>query len=63
MAATVELQSASVRPGRAEVLFKRDLPFYQPGRDGGRFLVYEMEPVRQDWPMVVQLSWAGRLGK
>ncbi len=63
MAQPVELQGAGVRPGRAEALFKLDLRFYQPGRDGRRFLVYAVEGTRQDWPMVVQLNWARRLGK
>jgi dipeptidyl aminopeptidase/acylaminoacyl peptidase len=65
MAASVELLAASVRPGRTEALFR--LPdehvFFQPGRDGRRFLVYEPEGAPQYQPMVVQLNWAARLGR
>ena len=65
MAASVELQAAGVRPGRAEALFR--LPAsdegasFQPGRDGRRFLVQEPEGAPQDRPMVVVENWAGRL--
>jgi hypothetical protein len=67
MASDVELQAARVRPGRAEALFR--LPTvdlfasFQPGRDGRRFLVNEPEGAPQDRPMVVQLNWAGQLGR
>ena len=67
MAASVELQAAGVRPGRTEALFR--LPagdehaWFQPGHDGRRFLVYEPEGAPQYRPMVVQLNWAGRLGR
>ncbi len=53
MAARVELQAAGVRPGQTEALFR--LPdehlFFQPGRDGRRFLVYEPEgaPLTGRW--------------
>jgi eukaryotic-like serine/threonine-protein kinase len=64
MAASVELQAAGVRRGRAEALFR--LPdehmFFQPGRDG-RFLVYEPEGAPQYRPMVVVENWAARLGR
>jgi Tol biopolymer transport system component len=63
MAASMDLTGAAVRPGRPEVLFKTTLGFYQPSRDGRRFLVYEMEAIREDWPMAVQLNWAGSLRK
>jgi hypothetical protein len=66
MAASVELQAAGVRPGRAEALFR--LPagsgheWFQPALDGQRFLVYEPEAVKQEErPMVVVENWAGRL--
>jgi len=52
-----------VRPGRAEELFKLRGPFYHAARDGRRFLVSEMETVREDWPMAVELNWAAHLGK
>jgi hypothetical protein len=67
MAASVELQAAKVRPGRAEALFR--LPTvdlfasFQPSRDGRRFLVQEPEGAAQDRPMVVELNWAGQLGR
>ena len=68
MAASVELQAAGVRVLRTEALFRlpaSDEPFYQPSREGRRFLVYEPEGARalQDRPMVVQLNWAARLGR
>lgn len=63
MATPIELQAATVRPGRAETLFKLRGPFYQAAHDGRRFLVSEMETVREDWPMAVQLNWAGHPGK
>ena len=65
MAASVELQAAGVRPGRAEALFR--LPgqgfSFQPGRDGRRFLVWEPEGEQQERPMVVVQKWVERLGK
>jgi len=60
--AAVELQAAGVRPGRAEALFKLS-GLYQPARDGRRFLVFEPEGLRTDWPMAVVENWAARLGK
>ena len=66
MAASVELQAAGVRLGRAEALFRlpadegRD--HFEPGRDGRRFLVYEPEGTPQYRPMVVQLNWAADWG-
>ncbi|MBK5294942.1 MAG: protein kinase [Acidobacteriia bacterium] len=67
MAASIELQAAGVRPGRAEALFRLPasdtFPAYQPSRDGRRFLVYEPEGRQQELPMVVVENWAGRLGK
>ena len=67
MAASVELQAAGVRTGRADALFR--LPAgegvyqFQPGRDGRRFLVLEPEGVQMDRPMVVVGNWAARSGK
>ncbi|MCC7157103.1 MAG: serine/threonine-protein kinase [Bryobacterales bacterium] len=64
-AASVELQAASVRVGRAEALFRR-LPgetYFQVGRDGQRFLVREREHETRERPMVVIQNWEGRLGK
>ena len=65
MEASVELQAAGVRPGRAEALFRLpgQLNFFQPARDGRRFLVMEPEGDQQERPMVVVLNWAKRLGK
>ena len=67
MAASVELQPARVRVLRTEALFRlptEDLfSFFQPSRDGRRFLVYEPEGAPQFRPMVVQLNWAARLGR
>jgi roadblock/LC7 domain-containing protein len=67
MAASVELQAAGIRVGRAEALFRlpADLEraYFQPARDGRRFLVFEPEIAQQDRPMVVVQNWAGRLGK
>ena len=67
MAASVELQAAGVRVLRTEALFRlpgRDeRAFYQPSRDGRRFLVYEPEGAPQDRPMVVVENWAARLGR
>jgi Tol biopolymer transport system component len=66
MAASVELQAAGVRSGRAEALFRAptfEFASFQPGRDGRRFLVYEPESAPQYRPMVVVENWAGRLGK
>jgi hypothetical protein len=67
MAASLELQAAGVRPGRAEALFRlpadegRD--HFEPARDGRRFLVYEPEGAPQYRPMVVIENWAARLGR
>jgi Tol biopolymer transport system component len=63
MVTAVEPQPQGLRPGRTEVLFKMSRGAYQPARDGRRFLTYESEDVRQDWPMVLDLNWAPRLGK
>ena len=67
MAASVELQAARVRVGRTEALFRlpTEDPFtyFQPGRDGRRFLVCEPEGAPQDRPMVVVENWAARLSK
>ena len=67
MAASVELQAAGVRMGRADALFRLPVgwgvPVFQPGRDGRRFLVYEPEWGQMDKPMVVVQNWAARLGK
>ena len=66
MAASVELQAARVRVLRTEALFRlpaNERPFYEPSRDGRRFLVYEPEGALQGRPMVVQLNWAARLGR
>ena len=65
MAASVELQAAGVRHGRAEALFRLPVgssrPWFQPAGDWPRFLVYEPEAVKQEGPMVVVENWAGRL--
>jgi Tol biopolymer transport system component len=67
MAASVELQTAGIRRGRTEALFRlpTDYQFasFQPSRDGRRFLVQEPESVSQDRPMVVIQNWAGRLSR
>ena len=67
MAASVELQAAGVRMGRAEALFRLPvgwgIPLFQAGRDGRRFLVYEPEGGQMDRPMVVVENWAARLGR
>ena len=54
-----------VRPGRAEALFRLpgQLNYFQPARDGRRFLVLEPEGEQQARPMVVVQKWAERLGK
>jgi Tol biopolymer transport system component len=66
MAASVELQAAGVRVLRTEALFRLpagdERPFYEPSRDGRRFLVYEPEGA-QDRAMVVVENWAARLGR
>ena len=66
MAASVELQPESVRVLRTEALFRlparNENAYYQPSRDGRRFLVYEPEGA-QDRPMVVVQNWAARLGR
>ena len=66
-AASVELQAAGVRVLRTEALFRlptEDLfSFFQPSRDGRRFLVYEPEGALQNRPMVVVENWAARLGR
>ncbi len=65
MAASVELQTAGVRPGRPEPLFRitpgGQFPFFQSARDGRRFLVFEAVGVPHDRPMVVVQNWASRL--
>ena len=64
MAASIELQAAGVQVGRAEALFR--LPAggnFQRARDGERFLVAEPEGSQLEFPMVVQLNYAARLGK
>ena len=67
MAASVELQAAGVRVLRTAALFRLpasdERAFYQPSRDGRRFLVYEPEGALQDRPMVVVENWAARLGR
>ncbi len=67
MAAGVELQVAGVRLGAPEPLFRLppidEYAFFQPSRDGRRFLVYEMPGVQQERPMVVKLNWAAGLDK
>lgn len=65
MAAKVDLQAAGVRVGRAEALlqFPRDIPLFQPTRDGRRFLVMEPEAAERELPMVVVRNWAAPLGK
>jgi eukaryotic-like serine/threonine-protein kinase len=67
MAASVELQAAGVRVLRTEALFRLpaidERAFYQPSREGRRFLVYEPEGALQDRPMVVVQNWAARLGR
>ena len=64
MAASVELQAAGVRVGRAERLFRLSGPGYQPARDGRRFLVLEPEGGEQpDRSMVVIQNWAAALPK
>ena len=64
MAASIELQEAGVRPGRAEPLFQLSRPKVSPARDGKRFLVLEPEgPPAPARPLVVVLNWAARLGK
>ena len=64
MAATVELQAAGVNVGRAEPLFRLPGSYFQPARDGRRFLVLEPEGGQQpDRPMVVIQNWAAGLEK
>ena len=64
MAASVELQAAGVRPGRAEALFRLPSEIaFQPARDGRRFLVFEPEGEQQERPMVVIENWAAGLAK
>ena len=65
MAASVESQTAGVRVGRAEALFRvpGDYAPFQPAHDGCRFLVQAPEAAPRDLPMVVVLNWAARLGK
>jgi len=67
MAASVDLQAARVRAGQAETLFRLpagvERAWFQPGRNGRRFLVYEPESAPQGRPMVVVQNWAGRLGR
>jgi Tol biopolymer transport system component len=67
MAASIDGQATTVRPGKPEPLFQ--LPGgtfaqYAPARDGQRFLVTEPMGERPpDPPMVVVLNWAARLGR
>ena len=65
MAATVELQKAGVRVGRPERLFLLpESSYFQPARDGRRFLVLEPEGTPPpDLPMVVIQNWAAGLTK
>ena len=57
MAASVELQAAALfrLPGQ--------MNYFQPARDGRRFLVMEPEGEQQARPMVVVQKWVERLGK
>jgi hypothetical protein len=68
MAAGIELAADRVRPGRPQPLFR--LPvleeglYFQPSRDGQRFLVYEpVGGAQRELPMAVIQNWAARLGK
>ena len=67
MAASVTLGAATVSIGQATPLFRLPVwstgPFFQPARDGQRFLVWEAEGGQQEPPMVVVRNWAARLGK
>ena len=64
MAATVELHATGVNVGRAEPLFRMPGSYFQPARDGRRFLVLEPEGGQQpDRPMVVVQNWAAGLPK
>jgi len=67
MAMSLELQTAGVRMGRTEALFRLavgpDTSTFQPARDGRRFLVFEPGGTQHDRPMVVVQNWASRLGK
>ena len=65
MAATVELQAAGVRVGRAGAALPAAVAStFQPARDGRRFLVLEPEGGQQpDRPMVVIQNWAAGLPK
>jgi Tol biopolymer transport system component len=59
MAATVDLQAAGVRVGPAVPLFRMSSAYFQPARDGKRFLVQEPEGGQTpDRPMAVVLNWA-----
>ena len=65
MAASVELQAAGVKVGPAASLFRilGGDPYFQPARDGLKFLVQEPDGTQQEFPMVVVQNWAARLGK
>jgi len=64
MAAAMDLQAATVRPGKPEPLFQMQGGDFAPARDGQRFLVTEPEGgAKPDLPMVVVQNWAARLGK
>ena len=68
MLAGIELGAAGVRHDRPRPLFRLPVfdgfPYFQPSRDGQRFLVYEpVGGAQQHRPMVVIQNWAARLGK
>ena len=59
MAAAVDLQATGVRVGPAVPLFRMSSAYFQPARDGKRFLVSEPEGGQTpDRPMAVVLNWA-----
>ncbi len=68
-AASIELGPDRVRLGHPQTLFQLpettgEAPFFQPSRDGQRFLVFESEAgaARSD-RMVVVMNWAAGMGK
>ena len=65
MTASMMLQAAGVQVGPAEALFQIPTAssYFQPARDGKRFLVQRPEVAQHELPMVVVQNWAARLGK
>lgn len=64
MAASMDLQTSAVRPGKPQALFQVPGEYFDAARDGQRFLVLEPDDKpSSNSPMVVVQNWTARLGR